>query len=125
MTAPTIEDVQTNEAARRLFQRQMAAADKAADALAAYEQAQKELAALATSGVDGMAATRFDGQATAAQSHVADLIGGSDMSAAAGAIDGIRGAAQEGLSALDKYRDAEDLVASNNVDGRTLEPSAA
>lgn len=120
-TATAAGDVHNNEDARRVFEAQIAAAAEASEALAVYEAAQRKLDVAATSGLDGLNGRRFDVQAQAAQANAADLLPASDMSQADAAIEGIRAAAESGLQALEKYRDSEDLVNSNNVDGRTLE----
>lgn len=130
MTAPTSTatvagEVNNNEDARRVFEAQIAAAAEASDLLAVYEQAQRRLDAVATSGLDGINSRRFDVQAQAAQANAADLLPASDMSQAAQAIEGIRASAEQGLAALDKYRDSEQLVNDNNVDGQTLETAGS
>lgn len=123
--AAVATEVNNNEDARRAFQEQIDAANAAADALAAYEVAQRRLSGSATAGLDGIHAKRFDRLAQASQANAADLLPASDMSQAAGAIEGIRAAAESGLAALDKYQDAEQLVNSEQVDGSTLETAAS
>lgn len=130
MTAPTdtaavAGEMNNNEDARRVFEAQIAAAAEASELLAVYEQAQRRLDAVATSGLDGINSRRFDAQAQAAQANAADLLPASDMSQAAQAIEGIRASAEQGLAALDKYRDSEQLVNDNNVDGQTLETAGS
>lgn len=123
--ADAATEVNTNEDARRAFEAQVRAAGEAADALAVYEAAQAKLAALAAAGTDGMSAKAFDGNATAAQYDISDLLTTTQMSGAAAAIDGIKTQAEAGVRHLDKYRDAEDLVAAEQVDTTTLAPTAA
>lgn len=118
-------EVNNNEDARRAFQEQINAANQAEEALSVYEAAQRRLFGVASAGLDGINGKRFDRQAQAAQANAADLLPASSMSHAAAAIEGIRSAAEAGLASLDKYRDAEQLVNDNNVDGKTLETAGS
>lgn len=123
MTAPTAEEVQTNEAARRAFQQMKAGGEKLAEGARLAEEGRALLAAAAQGAADGMARTKFDVGATSAANEAADAVGNDTLSRWCETADAAIGAADRGLSALEKYRDAEDTVASNNVDGSTLEPS--
>ncbi len=124
-TDPSVEEVQTNEAARRAFEQMGAGAAKLAEAAAMAEQARAQIAAAAQAAGDGMAATRFDAGATAAVADIGDTVTNDTLHRWVEAADQIGAAAQGGVDSLEKYRDAEDVVSNNNVDGRTLEPTAS
>jgi len=129
MTAPTqpaqsaATEVNNNESAREAFTTMQTAAKEAADALAVLEAAKAKMQAAANSLADGVDATAFDASATAAAHEAADVINVGDLAEWSEKFDVVDAAATNGLAALDKYRDAEDLVANEAVDGRTLEPT--
>lgn len=123
MSAPTAEEVQTNEAARRAFDQIAEGADELAEAAAMAERARAKMAAAAHGAADGMSAIRFDAGATSAAGEAVDAVGNDTLSAWCEKAEAARAAAQSGKASLEKYRDAEDVVSSNNVDSRTLEPS--
>jgi len=132
MTPPTtvtagadFADVQTNEAARRGLNQIKGGAARLAEAAAMAERARAEIAAGAQALGDGMAAARFDAGATQAVANINDIVGNATLNDWSAAADEISGAADTGLRSLEKFRDAEDVVANNNVDGRTLEPTAS
>ncbi len=66
---------------------------------------------------------RVDAGSTAAVAEVSETVGTDTLSRWAEAADAIGSAAEDGLKALEKYRDGEEVIAANNVDGRTMEPS--
>ncbi len=130
MTAPTqtpagdaATEVTNNETARQAFTNMKGAAAEAADALAVLEVAKAKLAAAANSLADGVDATRFDATATSAAHEAADAINVGTLAEWSERFDTAGTAAQSGLTALDRYLDAEDLVASEGVDAQTLEPT--
>lgn len=117
------EEVLGNEAARRAFRAMGEGAAKLAEAARMAEEARRQIAAAAEAAGDGMASVRFDAGATAAVADINDVVGTSTLTSWEETADQITGAAKDGLTALEKYRDAEDVVESNRVDARTLEPS--
>ncbi len=130
MTAPTsssavAEEVHTNEAARRNFQQIAEGAAELQEAAAMAEAARAKMAAAAQASVDGMSATRFDAGATAAAAEAADAVSTGTLSDWCEKAEAAGSAAKAGIESLEKYRDAEDVVSNNNVDGRTLEPTAS
>ncbi len=130
MTAPTsssavAEEVHTNEAARRNFEKIAEGAAELQEAAAMAEAARAKMAAAAQASVDGMAATRFDAGATSAAAEAADAVSTGTLSDWCEKAEAAGTAAKAGLKSLEKYRDAEDVVSNNNVDGRTLEPTAS
>lgn len=130
MTAPTttapitVDEVTSNEALRRNFARMRDAAARAKDALAVVEAARQEIAAAAAASADGVGAKKFDANATSAAHAVNEQINLGTLSQWAETFDNAQAAAEAGHQSLEKYRDAEDTVAANNVDGSTLEPTA-
>lgn len=122
-SAAAATEVNNNESAREAFTAMQAAAKEAADALAVLEAAKAKMQAAANSLADGVDATAFDATATAAAHEAADVINVGDLAEWSEKFDVVDAAAANGLAALDKYRDAEDLVANEAVDGRTLEPT--
>jgi hypothetical protein len=134
MTAPTgaapagnatIEDVQTNEAARRAFEQMGEGAAQLQEAAALAEQARAKIAAAAMAAGDGMASMAFDAGATAAVADINDTVHDSTLSKWSETADQIQAAAKKGHGDLEKYRVGEEVVAENNVDARTLAPTAA
>lgn len=125
MTTPTIGDVQTNEAARQAFTDMKAAAAQLAEAAQQAEDARRRIAANAQAAADGMAGVRFDPGAVAAVGDVNDTVHDGTLAKWSEVSDTIMSACDTGLRELEQYRDAEDLVASRNVAGSTLEPSAS
>jgi hypothetical protein len=119
-TAGQAAEVNTNEDARRAFQAMDKAAARLAEAAALAESARAELAALATAGADGMAAKAFDAAATQAAVEAVDTVSLGTLSDWSAAADACGAAARRGLASLDKYRDSEDLVATEQVDPTTL-----
>lgn len=126
MTAPadTATEVQTNEDARRNFQIISDAASEAQEALVQLETARAKMAAAAHATSDGMSAKAFDGRATSAAGEAVDAIGLDTLAGWADKIDGAKGAADQGLSALNKYRDAESQVAEERIDPTVLAPTS-
>lgn len=124
-TAPAADEVTTNEAARREFAALQAAAAEAADALSALEAARDKMAAHATALADGVSAKRFDSGATAAAADAAAAINSGTLADWAERVDTVAEQAAAGHAALDKYRDTEDLIATQNVDATTVEQIAA
>lgn len=131
MTAPNTSpaavatEVNTNEEARRNFAEMQKAAADLSEALAQAESARARIAAAGQATADSMSAKRFDSGATAAAQQVADTISLGTLAQWAEAADGAHGAAGQGLAHLEKYRDAEDLVASERVDASTLDASSS
>ncbi len=129
MTAPTgtpaIADVHTNDAARQAFDQMAEGAAKLAEAAALAEVARAQIAAAAMASADGMSATAFDAGAQAAVADINDIVQDDTLSKWSEAADQIGASAKAGNDSLEKYRDAEDVVANNNVDGRTLQTSAS
>ncbi len=124
-TGPSVEEVQTNEAARRAFEQMANGAAKLAEAAALAEQARAQIAAAAAAAGDGMAAARFDAEATAAVADINDTVHDDTLHRWAEVADQIDAAAKAGHAALDKYRSSEEVVAANNIDGKVLEPTAS
>ena len=118
-----VVEVNNNEDARRAFAAMAAAAREAAEAIEALEIAKARLAAAANGTADGMSGKRFDSLATNAASEAADIINVGTLAEWSERIDAVLGAAERGLQSLDKYLDAEEIVAANNIDASTLEPS--
>ena len=118
--AAAATEVQTNEDARRNFQAMADAAAEAAEALVALEVARAKMAACAQGTADGLSAKAFDTGATGAANEAVDAIGLDTLGGWAEKIDAVRGAADKGLASLDKYRDAENQVASERIDPTTL-----
>ncbi len=144
MTAPTtapitVDEVQSNEALRNNLKQMSAAAASGQDALAAIEEAlaqvdaaRQQIAAASQASADGVSARRFDANATSAAHAVNDQISAADIKAWqallsqwAETFDNAQTTAEQGHAALEQYRDAEEVVASNNVDASTLENTAA
>lgn len=113
-------EIDTNEDARRAFAAMAAAAAEANDAIAALEAAKAKMAAAANGTADGMTAKAFDADATTAAGDAADAINVGTLADWSEKVDTVLAAAERGIRALDKYLDAEDAVASNNIDASTL-----
>jgi hypothetical protein len=122
---PSIEEVQTNEAARRALKQMGAAAAKLAEAAAMAEMARAQIAAAALAAGDGMASVRFDAGATQSVADINDTVHDTTLHKWAEVADQIQAAAKAGHDSLEKYRVGEEVIAENNVDGRTLEPTAS
>lgn len=122
---PVAEEVTSNEELRRNFDRMRDAAARGRDALAVVEAARQEIAAAARASADGTAAKKFDEAATTAAHEVDEQVNLGTLSQWSEVFDNAHAAAATGKASLDKYRDAEDVVASNNVDASTLATNAA
>jgi hypothetical protein len=120
MAQPATE-VNNNEDARIALAAMKSAAAEAAEALAALEVAKAKLADAANGTLEGMSGKRFDSTASTAAAEAADAINVGDLAEWSEKFDTVESAADRGLSALDKYLDAEDLVSANNVDASTLQ----
>lgn len=125
---PVVADVHTNEALRQAADQIAEGAAELAEAAAMAERARAKMAAAAHGASEAVSATSFDSGATAAAHAASDAAGAvtdttisqwCEKSEAAGA------AAQQMKASLEKYRDSEDLVASERIDARVLEPSAS
>ncbi len=129
MTAPTgnatIEDVQTNEAARRSFEQMGEGAAKLQEAATMAEQARAQIAAAALAAGDGMSSIAFDAAAKAAVADINDVVQDATLSKWSETADQIQAAAKQGHGSLEKYRVGEEVVAENNVDARTLQATAS
>lgn len=128
MTAPTVAEVHTNEALRQAAGDMKAGAAKLAEAASQAEAARAQMAAAAQAASDAVSATSFDGGATAASHAASDAAGAvsdTTISQWCEKSDAVAGAADQVLASLEKYRDSEDLVASERIDARVLEPSAS
>lgn len=125
MTAPMVNDAATNEAVRQNLEQIEASAARLAEAIAVAEAERARLAALAAANADVIGSARFDAGATAAAYEIADTISVATLSEWHEKADACGAAARAGQDSLEKYRDAEDLVASQQVDGRTLDPVAS
>jgi hypothetical protein len=126
--ATAVADVHTNEALRQAAGSMQEGAAKLAEAAAQAEAARAQMAAAAQAASESVASTSFDGGATAASHAAADAAGAvsdSTISAWCEKAEAVGAAASNVIQSLEKYRDAEDLVASNRISGKTLEPSAS
>lgn len=123
--APGAAEVTVNDHARANFQKMLDGAAKLAEAAAMAEAARKEIDAAANANVDGMSMKKFDGTATAAAEAVHQGVNLGTLSQWCELAGELTNAAQAGHDSLDKYRDSEDLVASEGVDGSTLDSAAA
>jgi hypothetical protein len=124
-TTPAATEVQGNEDLRQNLTEIDAAAKQMADALAQVEAALARIKAAGSASADGVDAKKFDPGVTAAVHEINDNVSVATLSTWHELADNAQGAAQAGIQSLEKYRDAEDVVQSNNVDGSTLESAAA
>ena len=92
-----------------------------AEAAEMGERARQMIAAAATATVDGVSVKRFDPTAAAAAAAIADGVSVETLSRWSELADNASSAALAGLQSLEQYRDAEDLIATNGVDGSTLD----
>jgi hypothetical protein len=124
-TAAVATEVNTNEEARRAFTEMSEAAAQLQEALVQAEAARARISAAGQATADSMTAKQFDAVATAAAQEVTDTIGLGTLAQWAEAADAVGNAAKHGLASLEKYRDAEDLVAGERIDASTLDASAS
>lgn len=115
-------EVNNNETARLAFAAGVVAAGQLQEAVSLAEQARGRLASSARELADAVSAG-FDRGAIQAAQEGADVVSLGTLAEWSEKADAAEQAMQAGVRALDKYRDAEDLVASNGVDGRTLNAS--
>ncbi len=137
MTTPTqtgngagtaVADVHTNEALRGAFNEMQGGAAELAEAAAMAERARARMAAAAQAAADAVSSTAFDHGAAAAAHAAADAAGAvSDGTIAQWSerADNVGSHAKSGLQSLEKYRESEDLVASERIDARVLAPTAS
>lgn len=118
--AVTTAEVMNNEGARANFAEMQAGAAQLAEAASLAEAARSRIAAAAAANADAMSGMAFDSGATAAAADISDIVSDATLTAWCGKADEVGGIAAAGISHLDKYLDAEDVVASNGVDTRTL-----
>lgn len=124
MTAPaTVDEVATNEGARRALKQMQEGAAELGEAAAAAEAAKAKIQAAAQAAGDAMSAKAFDRGATDAVNNINDIVSNDNLSAMSAAADEIGAAASKGLNDLKKYQDSEDLVAEERVDPTTLAPT--
>lgn len=120
-TVPATTEVYNNEDARIALGAVANAAAEAQDALGVLEAAKAKLQAAANGTLEGMSGKRFDSQATTSAAAAADAINVGDLAEWSEKFDTAEAEATNGLRALDKYLDAEELVSANNVDATTLQ----
>jgi hypothetical protein len=124
MTAP-VADVMTNDDARRNFALMGEGAAELAQAAAMAEAARAKIAAGQAATADAMSGTAFDSGAVAAVANIGDLVDNSTLANWCEIADNVGGYAQQGHAELDKYRDAEALVAQTGVHTDTLAPTSS
>lgn len=125
MTADAATEVNNNEDVRRAFANLAQLAAQGKEAAEVLEGIRRKLAATAQATTDGMGARAFDRGATVASAEAAEAISAADLSTVHGALDAVEQSAVKGGGSLDKYRDAEVLVGSEQVDGKTLETAGS
>jgi hypothetical protein len=113
-------DVTTNEDVRNNAAVIAAAAAKMQEGLAIYEAARAEAQAAQAATADAMSGATFDGGAVAATADVGDSLDVAAMSHLAEVADNVHAGAQAMYQHVEKYRDAEDLVAQTGVSPETL-----
>jgi len=130
-TMPTVTDQQSaqahandmmnNDDAREAAKDIQDQAQKAADLLAEYEAAKAKLKATVAATADGMTAAGHDMGAVQAACEAADAIDAGDVAAEHGQLEAVASGAEQIKARLDKYRDAEDMIAANRTNAKTLQ----
>lgn len=119
------EEISTNAAMRRSLEAAEILGRELLDAVQGIEAARRRVVAAASTASDLINAARFDRTAVAAASSIADEVSTETLAEWAELADAVIEAARAGYQALDKYLDAESLVAENAVDASTLAASSA
>lgn len=109
-----------NEDLRRELKVIIDAADRMADNADAADRVRGRVVERSLAGADAVAAKKFDAAATAAVETMAERISSQDLRTVKTAADEVAAQARSGLASLNVWIDHEDVVASNGVDGSTL-----
>ena len=112
-----------NEDVRRELKVIIEAADRMVDNSKGADQIRARIVERSLAGADAVAAKKFDAAATAAVQTMAERISIQDLRKVQTAADEVAAQAREGLASLHVWRDHEDVVATNGVDGSTLNGS--
>lgn len=116
-------EVQNNADARRAARAIVNLVTKAIAALSEFDQVRTQLAAHARSTADQMRAAGHDQLATTAAESGADVLATSMVAEEHARLEEILAAAEAIITALSKYLDAEDLIASRGAKAATLSAS--
>lgn len=118
-------EVMTNDDVRNNAAEIAAAAAEMQEGLAIYEAARARARAAQAASADGMSAANFDSGAVAATADIGDNLDVAAMSHLAEIADNVHASARAAHAHLDKYRDAEDLVAQTGISTETLAPTSS
>lgn len=114
-------DMMNNDDAREAAKDIQDQAQKAADLLAEYEAAKAKLKATVAATADGMTAAGHDMGAVQAACEAADAIDAGDVAAEHGQLEAVASGAEQIKARLDKYLDAENMIAANRTNAKTLQ----